>query len=132
MFADTPVRVLIAEDNVINQKVALLMLERMGVRADVAANGKEVMQMLEMLPYDIVLMDCHMPEMDGYETTAAIRRREGGIRKVAIIAMTAEAIQGSREQCLNAGMDDFLTKPIKVQDLIEVLRRWIPAPMNLA
>ena len=91
--AGWPIRVLVAEDNVVNQKVAVRMLERLGLRADVAANGREAVRMFELLPYDLVFMDCQMPEMDGYEAAQEIRRREGPGRHVAIIAMTADAIE---------------------------------------
>ncbi len=125
-YAGAGLRVLIAEDNVVNQKVAARMLEKMGLRADIAANGKEAVEMVEMLPYDLIFMDCHMPEMDGYAATAEIRRRENGGRRVPIIAMTAEAMEGSRENCLQAGMDDYVRKPVTRQELAEALRRWLP------
>jgi CheY-like chemotaxis protein len=94
---------------------------RLGVQADVAGNGREAIEMVRMLPYDVVFMDCQMPEMDGYEATAKIRGREGVNQHITIIALTAEAVSGSRERCLAAGMDDFITKPMRLDDLIEVL-----------
>jgi signal transduction histidine kinase/CheY-like chemotaxis protein len=125
--AGWPIRVLVAEDNAINQKVAVRMVERFGLRADVAANGREAVRMFELLPYDLVFMDCQMPEMDGYEAAQEIRRREGPGGHVAIIAMTADAMAGCREQCLEAGMDDFIGKPVAMEALFEALRRWVPA-----
>jgi len=123
-FVASSLRVLVAEDNFVNQKVALCMLERLGVRADVAGNGSEAVDMVGLRPYDVVFMDCQMPVMNGYEAAAEIRRREGpGRLRVSIIAMTAEVIMGTREQCIQAGMDDFIAKPVKVQDLIEVLEK---------
>jgi len=119
-------RVLVAEDNAVNQKVAVRMLERLGVRSDVAANGREAVDMCAMFPYDLVFMDCHMPEMDGYAATAAIRQQMGGERRVPIIAMTAEAMEGCRENCLAAGMDDYIAKPVRPDDLKDALRRWSP------
>jgi PAS domain S-box-containing protein len=124
-FSGSGVRVLLAEDNVVNQKVAARMLERLGLRADVAANGREAVQMFEMAWYDLILMDCQMPEMDGYAASEAIRKLERGERRVAIVAMTAEAISGARERCLAAGMDDYIAKPVKMEALAEVLRKWI-------
>jgi CheY-like chemotaxis protein len=118
--------VLVAEDNVVNQKVAVRMLERLGLRADVAANGREAVRMFELLPYDLVFMDCQMPEMDGYEAAQEIRRREGPGRRVPIIAMTADAMAGCREQCLGAGMDDFIAKPVAMEALFEALQTWVP------
>jgi CheY-like chemotaxis protein len=124
--AGCPVRVLVAEDNVVNQRVAVRILEGLGLRADVAANGRETVRMFELLPYDLVLMDCQMPEMDGYEATREIRRREVPGRHVAIIAMTADAMAGCREQCLGAGMDDFIAKPVALETLFQALQRWVP------
>jgi PAS domain S-box-containing protein len=113
----TPVRVLVAEDNAINQKVARRMLERLGIRADVAANGREAVQMTADLSYDVIFMDCQMPDMNGYEASREIRRRQGPNQRVAIIALTADASVGCREQCLDAGMDDVIRKPVKLEDL---------------
>jgi signal transduction histidine kinase/CheY-like chemotaxis protein len=117
------IRVLIAEDNVVNQRVAVRMLEKLGLRPDVAADGREVVELFEMLAYDLILMDCQMPRMDGYEATREIRRREPLGRRTPIVAMTAEAIDGARERCLEAGMDDYISKPICFADLSEILKR---------
>ena len=125
-FASCRVRVMIAEDNIVNQKVAYRMVERFGLRADVAANGLEAVEMFELLPYDLILMDCQMPEMDGFEATAKIRQREASPRRVVIIAMTAEAMAGTRERCLEAGMDDYISKPVKLEELRTVLSKWLP------
>jgi CheY-like chemotaxis protein len=113
-------RILLAEDNIINQKVMLRMLEKLGYRANVAANGLEVLRSLEFQPYDIVLMDIQMPEMDGIEAAKKIRERwpQWPLR---IIAITAYALQGDREKCIAAGMDDYMSKPVKLEKLKEVL-----------
>ena len=118
-------RVLVAEDNVVNQKVAARLLEKFGCRVDVAANGKEALRMMDLLSYNLVFMDCQMPEMDGYQATAEIRRREGRARHTPIIAMTAHAMEGDRQRCLTAGMDDFLSKPVRSDKLQALLTRWM-------
>ncbi len=119
-------RVLLAEDNAVNQKVALSMLKKLGCEADLAHNGKEAVALWESRPYDLVLMDCSMPQMDGYEATAEIRKRESGAR-IPILALTAHAMQSDRERCLEAGMDDYVTKPISFERLREALTQWVPA-----
>jgi PAS domain S-box-containing protein len=115
-------RVLVAEDNAVNQKVALFILARLGYRADLAANGKEVLQSLRQQPYDVLLMDVHMPEMDGLEATRRIRESDGPARPW-IIALTANAMQGDRELCLSAGMDDYISKPIKPDEIAAAMKR---------
>jgi CheY-like chemotaxis protein len=121
-FAESALRVLIVEDNVVNQRVARRMLERLGLHPDVAANGREALDMVQLLAYDVIFMDCQMPEMDGYEAAAEIRRREGPNPRVTIIAMTADVLKGSRERCFQAGMNSFISKPVKLDDLIKVLQ----------
>ncbi|MHA2429210.1 MAG: response regulator, partial [Candidatus Hermodarchaeia archaeon] len=121
-----PLRILLAEDNVINQKLALRLLLNMGYRADVAANGLEAIQSLERQTYDVILMDVQMPEMDGLEATRQIVKRWNGIERPRIIAMTANAMAGDREKCIEAGMDDYITKPIRVADLVGALSKTIP------
>jgi CheY-like chemotaxis protein len=121
-----PLRVLLAEDNAVNQKLALRLLAQMGYRADVAANGQEALESLGRQDYDVVLMDVQMPEMDGLEASRQINRRWTQAERPRIVAMTANAMQGDRERCLEAGMDDYITKPVRVQELMEALTR-VPA-----
>jgi CheY-like chemotaxis protein len=117
-------RVLVAEDNVFNQKVVVAMLATIGYRADVVASGAEAVDAVSRIDYGAVLMDCHMPEMDGFEATVEIRRREGSSRHTPIIAVTAAAIEGDRERCFAAGMDDYLSKPVSLEELDSALERW--------
>ncbi|MGB7443407.1 MAG: response regulator, partial [Coleofasciculaceae cyanobacterium] len=131
MATRLPLRILVAEDNVVNQQLALRLLQRMGYRADVAGNGLEVIEALHRQTYDVVLMDVQMPEMDGLEATRRIcelwtDETNGCPRRPRIIAMTAHAMQGDREECLNAGMDDYVSKPIRIQELVDSLSKCRP------
>lgn len=120
------IRILLVEDNITNQKVALSILAKFGFRAHAVANGLEALESLGHVPYDIVLMDCQMPEMDGYEATRRIRSPESAVRnhEIPIIAMTANAMQGDREKCLAAGMNDYIAKPVNPHELIRVVKKW--------
>jgi CheY-like chemotaxis protein len=121
-----PLRILLAEDNVVNQKLALRLLQQMGYRADVASNGVEAIESLQRQVYDVVLMDVQMPEMDGLDATRAICAKWGPKERPRIVAMTANAMQGDREACIGAGMDDYVTKPIRVESLVEALAQARP------
>jgi CheY-like chemotaxis protein len=138
-------RVLVVDDNAVNQRVAARMLTRAGCRVDGAAAGHEAVELVSQLPYDLVLMDCMMPGMDGYEATASIRQLRGPAARIPIVAMTANAMRGDRERCLAAGMDEYLTKPLRAEELRAVLERWTgpgrsaapasdqaPSPVDLA
>jgi len=143
------IRILVVDDHQVNQQLAVLMVERLGFRADVAGNGHEALEALSRIPYDLILMDCQMPDMDGYEATRKIREAEAVKGKgldvrsegqeanspdalrhtsvhVPIIAVTANAMQGDREKCLQAGMDDYLSKPIRPEELSNILAKWLP------
>jgi two-component system sensor histidine kinase/response regulator len=121
-----PVNILVAEDNRINQMVAVGLLQKLGYAADLASNGLEVLVAMKKTPYDIIFMDCQMPELDGYETTRRIRS-EQRVHVPRIIAMTANAIRGEEERCLDAGMDDYLSKPVRLEELRAMIERWLPA-----
>ena len=115
-------KVLLVEDNLVNQKVALRMLEKLGCSADVAANGLEAIQAVERQQYDVILMNLHMPELDGLEATRILRRILPPARQPYIVAMTAAAAQEDRQACSDAGMDDYISKPVKSEQLTAVLR----------
>jgi two-component system sensor histidine kinase/response regulator len=124
-------RILLAEDNRTNQRVSQALLQKLGYHADIAEHGLAALEAFEAAPYDLIFMDCQMPQMDGYDAARAIRRREQSANQgshsksaVHIVALTANAMQGDREKCLDAGMDDYLTKPILLQELQAALERW--------
>ncbi len=118
-------RILIADDNEVNRMVTQAELEALGLNADTAQDGFQVLEAHKQKPYDLIFLDCHMPGLDGYETARKIRARESDRRRVPIVALTAQAMKGDREKCLAAGMDDYVTKPIRESDLAEVLACWL-------
>ena len=122
--------ILLAEDNPTNQAVALNILRRRGYRVEVVGNGQEAVAAIRRAPFAAVLMDCQMPVLDGYAATAEIRDLEGDARHTPIIAMTAHAMEGARERCLEAGMDDYLSKPLRPEALDEVLAHWLGQPVS--
>jgi CheY-like chemotaxis protein len=121
-------KVLIAEDNAINQRVVAIMLSKLGYSADVATEGTVVLEMLQKQHYDLVLMDCQMPGMDGFEATKAIRALPSHISQIPIIAVTANALPGQREKCLAIGMNDYISKPIQAGLLASTLRKYLQLP----
>ncbi|WP_415896109.1 response regulator [Neptuniibacter sp. PT34_22] len=118
-------KILLVEDNITNQAVARVLLEQLGLKIDIAANGEEALAAIKLINYDLVFMDCQMPVMDGYEATRTIRQ-DSTYEKLPVVAMTANAMAGDREKCLQAGMDDYITKPINVEHLIQALNKWLP------
>ncbi len=120
-----PVRILVADDQAVNRKLTMRQLERLGFTVDMAVNGTEVLEAMSRTAYDLVLMDCHMPEMDGFRTTEEIRRREQTGRRTPIVALTASIVGPDRERCVAAGMDDYVTKPISESELRRVVSRWV-------
>jgi len=142
---DLGCHILLAEDNEINQEVALAMLNSLGCQVEVVSNGLQAVEAMSRTRYDLILMDCQMPGMDGYKATQAIRQREESetktqrqpLRAIPIIALTAHAMEGDQERCLAAGMNDYLAKPFKINQLCDVLKRWLPkstveAPSDLS
>ena len=127
-----PARVLVAEDNELNKKLSLRLLGKLGVEADAVSDGREAVEAATKKSYDMILMDCQMPEMDGFEATAIIREKERNRRHTPICALTANAMDGDRDRCLAAGMDDYLCKPIGLDQLRNVVQRWIAAGVNLS
>src|SRR5262249_52637211 len=114
-------------DNPVNQQLARAMLLRLGYQADVVGNGQEAVDVVMTVPYDLVLIDCQMPVMDGFEATRTIREREGDTRHTHMVAVTANAMEADRQRCLDAGMDDYLPKPFRAGDMRRILARWVPS-----
>ena len=123
-------RLLLADDNTNNRDVARWQLDKLGCATDAVVNGREALEAMTRTPYDLVLMDCRMPEMDGYEATRQIRRHEGSARHTKIVAMTAHALAEDSKKCLAAGMDDYITKPVRLETLAGAIRRALSAPVD--
>jgi len=123
-------RVLLADDNTNNRDVALWQLDALGCQTDAMVNGREALEAMTRTPYDLVLMDCRMPEMDGYEATRQIRQHEGSARHTKIVAMTAHALAEDSTKCLAAGMDDYITKPVRLETLAAAIRRVLSVPVD--
>ncbi len=119
------VRILVADDQPVNRKLTMRRLEKLGFAVDVVTNGREALEAMSRTSYDLVLMDCHMPDMDGFQATQELRRREATGPRTPVIALTASVTDRDREQCLAAGMDDFITKPVSEADLIRILSQWV-------
>jgi CheY-like chemotaxis protein len=128
MATELPMKILIAEDNVINQQVIQYILQKLGYAPVMVLNGREAVDTAATGDFDIILMDLQMPEMDGLEATRIIRRRSNS-RQPVIIALTANAMEGDEEECLQAGMNDYLGKPVKLEELIDKLQKWAPRPL---
>jgi CheY-like chemotaxis protein len=117
---------LLAEDNVINQKLQVALLTKLGCSVQVAADGREALEAISQTQFDLIFMDCHMPTMDGYEATKEIRLREAGATHIPVIALTASAMPQDRKLCFDAGMDDYLSKPLRAESLRSILVEWLP------
>jgi CheY-like chemotaxis protein len=128
---EIPLEILLVEDNTVNQKVATRLLERLGYRADTVGNGLEGLVAISARHYDLILMDVQMPEMDGFEATRAIRHRLPPERQPIIIAVTANALKGDRKRCLDAGMNDYISKPIKLDEIRDAIRRQFSSPATV-
>jgi two-component system, sensor histidine kinase and response regulator len=124
-------RVLLAEDNPINQKVARALLGKLGCQVELASNGRDAVALAGNGAFDLILMDCQMPVMDGFEATREIRALGGAAGHVPIVALTASAMTGDREHCLASGMNDYLTKPVDLDQLRSCLGRWLPCPISM-